>query len=478
MKTTSLLARTGIALCLVAACADPDDSGGEGAEETDTSPESTDDGSETDGAETEDTAETGDTTEGTTDTGEETETDEGFETETPTVILPRTRIAKEELAVLVNDDDPQSVAVADYYVMAREIPEENVVHLSFPAGGDQMSADAFGPLKDQVDAALGDDIQALALTWTAPYRVGCMSITSAFTFGYGNQWCHTGGGCSETAESDYYDSESVMPYTDHGFRPAMMLAGDDSDLVFDLIDRGVAADGTKPTGDGYFIRTTDQARSVRWDVFVATVDYWDELDLTYIDNSQGNGSNVLSDTDDVLFYFTGLAQVADIDTNTYLPGAVADHLTSFGGQITGSGQMSCTEWLKAGATASFGTVREPCNFPTKFPNTFGFLRDYFRGQTLIEAYWKSVAWPGEGIFVGEPLAAPWDWHEITYDPDAGLLEITATFLRPYTKYDIEEADSEDGPWTTLFEGQIPKEQTLTIPIMDVTSPFYRIVEQE
>ena len=31
---------------------------------------------------------------------------------------------------------------------------------------------------------------------------------------------------------------------------------------------------------------------------------------------------------------------------------------------------------------------------------------YLRGETLIEAYWKSVAWPGQGVFIGEPLAAP------------------------------------------------------------------------
>ena len=29
------------------------------------------------------------------------------------------------------------------------------------------------------------------------------------------------------------------------------------------------------------------------------------------------------------------------------------------------------------------------------------------GDTLIEAYWKSVQQPGEGIFIGEPLARPW-----------------------------------------------------------------------
>ena len=31
---------------------------------------------------------------------------------------------------------------------------------------------------------------------------------------------------------------------------------------------------------------------------------------------------------------------------------------------------------------------------------------YATGATAIEAYWKSVAWPVEGVFVGEPLARP------------------------------------------------------------------------
>ena len=34
------------------------------------------------------------------------------------------------------------------------------------------------------------------------------------------------------------------------------------------------------------------------------------------------------------------------------------------------------------------------------------IAHYLSGETLIEAYWKSVAMPGQGIFVGEPLAAP------------------------------------------------------------------------
>jgi len=68
--------------------------------------------------------------------------------------------------------------------------------------------------------------------------------------------------------------------------------------------------------------------------------------------------------------------------------------------------MRALRWLEAGATGSYGTVAEPCNFTQKFPHPAVVIGNYLRGDTLIEAYWKSVAMPGQGIFIGEPLAAP------------------------------------------------------------------------
>jgi uncharacterized protein (TIGR03790 family) len=100
--------------------------------------------------------------------------------------------------------------------------------------------------------------------------------------------------------------------------------------------------------------------------------------------------------------------VAQIASNRWLPGAAADHLTSFGGVLPdGNGQMPATEWLRAGATASYGTVAEPCNYADKFPRASVLVGRYRRGDTLLEAYWKSVRWPGQGLFLGEPLARPW-----------------------------------------------------------------------
>jgi uncharacterized protein (TIGR03790 family) len=106
----------------------------------------------------------------------------------------------------------------------------------------------------------------------------------------------------------------------------------------------------------------------------------------------------------VLFYFTGRARVSGLPTLRFRPGAIADHLTSNGGTLTDSPQMSSLAWLDAGATGSYGTVVEPCAFPQKFPQPPIVMRRYLAGETLIEAYWKSVAMPAQGVFIGEPLA--------------------------------------------------------------------------
>jgi uncharacterized protein (TIGR03790 family) len=427
-----------------------------------------------------DSSETADpTTETTTDTEtdetDETETDTGFPDEPPTVIFPRTRILDEELAVLVNDNDPQSVAVADYYMNSRGLPAENLIHLSFPAGVDVMSQTDFEQAYADMEAELPDGIQALALSWTWPYRVDCMAVTTAFSAGFDMGFC---GGCVPTLASQYFNSSSFTPFDDHGIRPTMMLAGASAEDVYALIDRGLLADGSvHPTGDGYLIRTTDVARSVRYPDFTTLPNKWDHeggLTMNYIDNADGMGSDFIANTSNVMFYFTGLASVPEIATNTYVPGAIADHLTSYGGQVPTSGQMSVVAWLQAGATASYGTVVEPCNFTQKFPLASVAIEHYFRGETLVEAYTKSVNWPGEGLFVGDPLARPWDGSTVDYDPDTALLTITTSLLQPDITYHIQAGDSADGPWATVFEGSVGYSLTLAIEIQNATAPYYRI----
>ncbi len=407
---------------------------------------------------------------------------EKLEQGAPIVQLPRTSLQARELAVIVNDNDPVSRAVAPYYAARREIPAENIIHVAIPNDSNTISPADFAPLIADVEAALPDGIQAYALTWIKPYRVGCMSITSAFALGgYDDKYCNTSGNvCSVTEPVDYYDSDSTRPFDDHGIRPAMVLAGATETDIRALIDRGVAADNTFPPGTGYFVRTTDVLRSARYADFKSFVfprRYGVNLELVYQDNSDYSSSNIVENKTDVLFYFTGLATVGGIETNTYRPGAVADHLTSSGGALTATGgQMSVMRWLEAGVTGSYGTVVEPCNHLAKFPKVSTLVPNYFRGNTLLEAYWKSVQWPGEGIFVGEPLARPWGRAFLRYV--GGNLILRTTLLSPERRYAILAADTADGDFRPVMENIGVDEYRLAeIVVPNANQAIYKLVEQ-
>jgi uncharacterized protein (TIGR03790 family) len=404
----------------------------------------------------------------------------------PEVLFPRTGITADELGVLVNDSDPLSVSIAAYYVKARKIPAANVVHLTIPnITANAITADDFAPLDAQVKAAFATSaVQALAITWTKPFAVDSMSITSAFAMGY--RAIASGNTCNDPnsqglSPTPYAKNrDSTHPFTDLAFRPAMTIPATTMAEAQALIDRGVASDDTQPKGSAYLMNTSDQTRSARCIVNAgfgwtnecqALLDTWDAA-------STGIGASIVAadsikDKKDVLFYVQGLASVPDIASNTFLPGAVADHLTSFGGQIPTSGQMSAFVFLKNGATGSYGTVVEPCAFQQKFPDPSILVPRYFGGNTLIEVYWKSVLWPAEGIFIGEPLARPFGTGFTSRFAD-GALTIETTAMTPKTLYLVEAADAAAGPFTTVLDQlSVAKYQRATFTIPQATRRVYR-----
>src|SRR5450830_2118986 len=51
-----------------------------------------------------------------------------------------------QLALVVNDDEPNSVAIAEYYRQVRNIPAANIVHVRIPNRPRKLSADEFAIL--------------------------------------------------------------------------------------------------------------------------------------------------------------------------------------------------------------------------------------------------------------------------------------------------------------------------------------------
>ena len=274
------------------------------------------------------------------------------------------------------------------------------MHVRIPGKPHEIDAERFAQLKDEIDAHLGPNVQAVLMVWTAPYKVECNSITGAYTLGFDpNQCIKT---CLPGRPSPYFNSSSARPYTDLNIRISMLLPTESVEQAKALIDRGAGAGFRIVPASAYFLTTSEKPRNSRAGFFpppgrIAA------RKLT----TKPMQADVLEGEKDVMIYETGMAEVAKLETLGFLPGALADHLTSLGGDLLGGDQMSALRWLEAGATASYGTVSEPCNHWQKFPNPTVLLKHYVQGNSAIEAYWKSVAWPTQGLFIGEPLAAPY-----------------------------------------------------------------------
>ena len=305
-----------------------------------------------------------------------------------------------QLALVVNDDEPNSVALAALYQQAHKIPDANIVHVRVNRRARRLSPEEFAPLREQILGKLGPDVRAVLMVWTAPYAVGCNAITSALTLGYDAAQCETP--CGPGKASPYFGDGNVLAPPAAAMRISMLLPTTSLDLGKALIARGTARNFTFPTASAYYLTTSDTARSARARLFPPSGKIKSH-ELT-IKNLH---ADVLEGEHDVMIYQTGMIKVDKLNTLQFLPGALADHLTSAGGDLLGDSQMSSLRWLEAGATASYGTVSEPCNHWQKFPHPGVLLKRYLSGDSAIEAYWHSVAWPAQGVFIGDPLAAPY-----------------------------------------------------------------------
>lgn len=317
---------------------------------------------------------------------------------------PPGRLTAAQIGLLVNTADPYSVGVGSVYARVRGLAAAQVLEVELPVRAALEPAE-FQALADRIASHFDARTQALALAWRMPYAVGCNSITGAIALGLDEPLCRNSCGPSRT--SRYFAAPTLRPFGDLGVRLSMLLAAPDVAGAQALIERGVAADGSltrrgAPSSTAHFLVADDPLRNVRAAAYPPAG--W--LRPVNVE-TRVEAAETLAGADRVLLCQIGRTHVEHLDSVRFVPGALADHLTSTGGVLDGSSpQMSALAWIAAGATASHGTVSEPCARPEKFPHPQVLLLSYLHGSTAIEAYWRSVACPQQSVFIGEPLAAP------------------------------------------------------------------------
>jgi hypothetical protein len=234
--------------------------------------------------------------------------------------------------------------------------------------------------------------------------------------------------------------------------------GNTVDEVISYLDRAASADGTRPSGTIYLMTNSDVRTTTRSSVFPATVKALEKLGV----KAEIASGALPVNKRDVAGLTAGTATFDwPASKSIILPGAICENLTSYGAIFTPSaGQTPISEFMRAGAAGSSGTVIEPYSIQAKFPHP-GIHVHYCRGASLAEAFYQSVQSPYQLLVVGDPLCQPW----------AVIPEVRASLesgepLEPAAKL---EGKVELIPGATLPEGAVADRFELYVDGMRVAS---------
>jgi hypothetical protein len=336
-----------------------------------------------------------------------------------------------ELAVIVNARSSDSLKIAMEYASLRAVPQANLIMLDTIGDEDGLTlspADFRKKIWDPVNAELEkreikDRILALAYSAGFPTTVStdpAISITG-MTFLR----------CEPPAKRDdieraFYASplyaDPIRPGV-AGQRsrsldrlkgmalgsmplPSFFLAytGERGSSLSDALaclKTASAADFSAPTGTVFFVTSEDVRSKQREWQYPETKRELAAMGVRCIIQA-----GLPEEEKDILGVMAGMASLQPAGIGKFAPGAFADHLTSFAAVFSSSDQTKCTEWLKAGAAGSAGTVVEPYALWPKFPHARIFVH-YASGCTLLESFYQSVLCPLQTLPIGDPLCKPW-----------------------------------------------------------------------
>lgn len=318
--------------------------------------------------------------------------------------------------VVVNDNSAESLEIGQYYQDLRELPERNIVHVqaatNYTVDLSDFTNQVVGPILAYLGTAdLSNQIDVIVLTRGLPYRVRSGSTDNGATAVLFYGFKADGPPCSLTnaAQSDYYQQERAFTHSgapsSNRYYLSSILTGLNFDESLRALDRAAASDHSAPTGRVVLLHTADYPRSIRWEQFDDAIFQAQFLPpLRVWESPTSDGLNASSN---LAGYCTGVVTEPNLSTLGFTPGALAEHLTSYGGCLLDPlGQMSILQWLAAGAAGSYGTVVEPCNYPQKFPAARLHFW-YERGFSLAESFAMALHSPYMGVTVGDPLTAPY-----------------------------------------------------------------------
>ena len=201
---------------------------------------------------------------------------------------------------------------------------------------------------------------------------------------------------------DRYYLSTMLAYTG--------LNGNSVPEVEDYLSAAVSSDGTQPDGTVYLLENNNIRSRTRQPLFPGTLKALERREVRaeiLSDDQEGQNGILPMGKDDVIGAVVGSAKFDwQSSGSRFLPGAIAESLTSYGGEFGNPSQTKLTEFLRHGAAGSSGAVAEPFSIQAKFPVPMIHVY-YADGSSLAEAFYQSIRAPYQLIIIGDPLARPY-----------------------------------------------------------------------
>lgn len=336
--------------------------------------------------------------------------------------------------IVANSSSDDSLAVANAYRQARDIPQRNLclIELDTMLFRNDMSvnwdvylANIRKPIADFLARhPAPDELHFIVLMPDLPLRVAVpldnpranspthRSLSSLLTIMpdrkppavVGNPYNRTIGGFGQWLKNAPPRQRPPQ------FRLVTVLGGYNRDDALALITRSIAADNSAPKGTFYLIDSPhtiglkEAAERLTQEGFKAV----------HLDNLTG-----VTQFENVMGHFSGGAYSKltwpQIQSSSIRPGALVDMLQSYGARdlnwrgFAFASHVPLGWWIRAGATGVHGATNEP--YAHTFP-TSGMLQtllaNYLGGANLAESYYSSLrqlAW--QNIIFGDALCAPY-----------------------------------------------------------------------
>lgn len=367
----------------------------------------------------------------------------------------------ENLFLVVNELSDDSKTVANHYARWRNLPDQNVLHLPWRGSQEVTNVVRFRnqllrPTLEAIERRkLASQIDCIAYAPGFPWRIDlkkdfpgkefppelrpvasltgatylyryvlgkkatmvaprtnwyvpakdarnamrCRDVTGTPSRGFraGYRWTKTGARTANRRTGQRYLLSTMLGVTTG--------RGNSVDEALVYLRRSILADRTQPRGTFYFAKNGDVRSHARHDCYAGVID---QLRAEGARAVQVAGA-APADVSDVAGLTVG-AEFCDLAAagSRVLPGAICEHLTSFGGVLSEKPgyQMPLTDFLRLGAAGASGTVVEPRAIQAKFPLPTVHLH-YRRGCSLAEAFYQSIAGPYQLLVVGDPLCQPW-----------------------------------------------------------------------